>query len=218
MSDKDKDLTFIQCGPTRTATKIEGGKVLGLQVAFPLPVKLPPGFDLVLESLVNMVCETYEQANPYRSMWPSGHGGIPDERAIYTDDHENMFDMSVFHIQVSEKPADARTLQRRGYTLCDTLCPECSAQQFKPKVNECSESGYVTCPDKHLRESGEGQGTPIVKIHILCVGKPICGFSQALPAQWPPHNKWISFEDAQAKNECNCDLCKRVFRSMKNGQ
>lgn len=219
---KDKHIdrvTLIQCGPGKIATvpKIDDGKVRSIVVNFPKGVDLPPGFERVLQSLVGMVCDAYEKANPYRVMWPAGMGGQPNERAIHSDDFENMFDMSVFHIGVSERGASPRDLEDRGYTLCDTTCSKCGQQQFIPKVNELVEQGYVTCPDKHLVESGEGQGDPIVRVHILCAGKSLCGFSRLIPAEWPKHHKWISFEDTDAKKVCTCILCKKVYTKMKSG-
>lgn len=192
-------------------------KVQTIVVQFPMNVELPPGFERVLLSLVGMVCDAYEKANPYRTMWSSGIGGMPNEQAIHCDDHENMFDMSVFHIGVSERGADPKDLEHRGYTLCDTSCPECGQRQFLPKLYEQHETGYVTCPDKHLRESGEGQGVPIIKVHILSAGASLCMFTNKIPAEWPKHHKWVSFEDGSILSIATCEQCRRCFKKMKSG-
>lgn len=221
MADKEK-ITLMACGsgskPKSPETKETAGKIRSLQVDFPLGVRLPPGFEQTLASLVNMVCELYEQQNPYRSMWPFGQGGKPDQFAIHSDDFENMFDMSVYQIEVSEKPASETVLRQRGYTLCDTSCHECGETQFHPKMEEMLEPGYVTCANRHMRESGADQGIPIQRVHVLSAGFPLCMFTQDVPAKWPTHHQWVSFESPNASLTANCRPCLKVLRNMKFGQ
>lgn len=192
-------------------------KIQMIEVQFPKGVDFPPGFERALDGLVGMICEAYEKANPYRVMWPSGRGGRPNMMAIHTDDHENMFDSRVWHIGVSEREASPRDLQNRGYTLCETTCPECSLQQFLPKINELPEPGWVVCPNRHWHESGAGQGIPIETIHILSGGKPLCAFSILVPGEWPKDHKWTSFMSKDVLKEATCELCLRVYKKMKDG-
>lgn len=52
-------------------------KVRLIEIAFPVGVDLPPGFDRALSALVGMVCDKYQQDNPERVMWPASAGSRP---------------------------------------------------------------------------------------------------------------------------------------------
>lgn len=52
-------------------------EITKVEICFPIPVKLPEGWDRKLSELVDQVCLEYEIANPGRIMWPSGHGSKP---------------------------------------------------------------------------------------------------------------------------------------------
>lgn len=76
-------------------------KIQKIQVNFPVPVELPPGFEHTLVCLIDMVCGAYEVANPGRTMWPITVGtdvtvDCPDESKIGN---------AVFQIGVAERKA-----------------------------------------------------------------------------------------------------------------
>jgi hypothetical protein len=52
-------------------------------------------------------------------------------------------------------------------------------------------------------------------IHILKSGYPMCGFSLALPGDWPPGNTWVSFLDPDAAQESTCNDCKHELAACK---
>lgn len=64
-----------------------------------------------LDGLVDMVCEKYEEEHPDRVMWPAGHGG----KVLWREPEEPDFDMSVFAIEVSEREAYPKELERRAW-------------------------------------------------------------------------------------------------------
>ena len=82
-------------------------KVRKIIISFPLAVDLPPGFQYMLDGLLQMVTLAYERDNPMRTMWPSGHGSLP----LASDFSE--FDDSVYVVEVSEREANDRELSRR---------------------------------------------------------------------------------------------------------
>ncbi len=86
-------------------------KITQIEIIFPVPVELPPGFVQALDRLVNMVCENYEAANPTRSMWPAGQGAKP----IWNEPEEPTFDVSILHIEVAEREAHPKELRRRQH-------------------------------------------------------------------------------------------------------
>lgn len=219
---EDKDMTILLGGGKSKEPKepkikpLSDGKVQMIEVIFPMRVKFPPGFDRALDSLVSMITAAYEQENPYRSMWISGMGSRPNMMAIHSDDHENMFNDEVYHLEVSEHEASPRDLERRGYTLCDTTCPECSLQQFQPKINELPEPGWVVCPNMHWHESGVGQGVPIQHVHILNGGLALCLFTSYAPQAWPENHKFVPFMDKDVLKAASCRDCERVYKRMKD--
>jgi hypothetical protein len=76
-------------------------------VYFPVPVEFPPGFQQALDGLINMVTEAYERDHPTRTMWPSGCGSMP------LNPDCTQYDDSVYMIDVTEREANARELERR---------------------------------------------------------------------------------------------------------
>ena len=58
-------------------------KIQKIEIEFPLPVELPPGFTSALSEFINLVCEKYEAEHPTRVMWPAGHGAKPLLREPY---------------------------------------------------------------------------------------------------------------------------------------
>lgn len=84
-------------------------KLRAIEITFPVEVELPPGFERVLDALVDMVCEKYEAEHPDRTMWPAGIGGKP----IWRESEEPDFDMSVLAIDVAEREAFPKEIERR---------------------------------------------------------------------------------------------------------
>jgi len=86
-------------------------KVQKIEIEFPFLVELPPGFEQVLGTLVNLVCKKYEAENPDRVMWPAGHGSKP----IWREPEEPDFDDDIYHISVAEREAHKKEREyRRG--------------------------------------------------------------------------------------------------------
>ena len=71
-------------------------KVNKIEICFPCDVELPDGWERAMDSMVGMVCQKYQRANPDTVMWPAGHGSKP----IYNDSTEPCFDDSVYQIEV----------------------------------------------------------------------------------------------------------------------
>ena len=42
-------------------------------------------------------------------------------------------------------------------------------------------------------------------VHCLLYGRPLCGFSNTVPAEWAPGNVWAGLEDA---DKVTCRTCK----------
>jgi hypothetical protein len=42
-------------------------------------------------------------------------------------------------------------------------------------------------------------------VHVLVTGYPLCGFSNALPKDWPVDHRWVSTTDSK---DANCPGCK----------
>lgn len=85
-------------------------RVRKIEITFPFPVEFPEGFERALDGLIDMVCKKYERENPRRVMWPAGCGSKP----IWTNPHEPDFDDSIFCIDVAEREAHEKELQRRA--------------------------------------------------------------------------------------------------------
>lgn len=86
--------------------------VVQIVINFPTGVTFPGGFEQALDALVNMVCEKYEAEHPDRTMWPAGHGGGHSMFDLHDDAPH--FDMSVYQIDVAEREANERELERRS--------------------------------------------------------------------------------------------------------
>lgn len=86
-------------------------KLQKIEIAFPVGVNLPPGFERTLDALIGMVCEAYEEAHPDRVMWPAGQGSKP----IWREPAEPDFDDSVYFIEVAEREAYPKELERRAW-------------------------------------------------------------------------------------------------------
>lgn len=75
--------------------------VRNIEISFPVNVEPPEGWWRALDSLIEMVCEKYQQEHPDRVMWPASAGSKPLS-GLYTG-VEPMFDDSVYHIGVEER-------------------------------------------------------------------------------------------------------------------
>ena len=85
-------------------------KLRVIEIAFPVEVELPDGFESLLYAVVDLVCKKYEAANPLRVMWPAGYGHKP----LWREPEEPDFDPSVYFIDVAEREASERELARRA--------------------------------------------------------------------------------------------------------
>jgi hypothetical protein len=85
-------------------------KLQKIEISFPVAVELPPGWERALDALVDMVCERYEEAHPGRTMWPAGYGSKP----IWREPQEPEWDDSVYLIEVAEREAHPKELERRA--------------------------------------------------------------------------------------------------------
>lgn len=70
-----------------------------IEIVFGETVELSADHQHRLVSLINEICEAYEDSNPDRVMWPAGIGDKPS--GIWTD--ELSFDASVFQIDCCER-------------------------------------------------------------------------------------------------------------------
>lgn len=84
-------------------------KIFQIQINFPVGVDWPSGFEQTLDALVNMICEKYEDEYPTRKMWTSGHGA----KLLWREPLEPDSDDSIYCIDISEREATERELQRR---------------------------------------------------------------------------------------------------------
>lgn len=77
-----------------------------IEIDFPCDVEFPPGFERILDALVDMVCKKYESKNPTRIMWPSECGFKPIYIPLTKDEERDRgpeFDESIYHIGVCER-------------------------------------------------------------------------------------------------------------------
>ena len=51
-------------------------------------------------------------------------------------------------------------------------------------------------------------------VHILNYGHPLCGFSDTLPCDWPPGNKWVGLDE---KADANCADCLAAVEKRTTG-
>ena len=84
-------------------------KIQKIEIEFPFPVELPPGFPEFLGTTVSLICKKYEAENPDRVMWPSGHGSKP----IWREPEEPDFDDNIYHISCTEREAYPKERERR---------------------------------------------------------------------------------------------------------
>lgn len=80
-----------------------------IEINFPIEIELPPGWDQALDGLVTILCKSYEMQHPAQCMWAAGYGS----KLIWNEPHEPTFDHSIYTIEVVERPANKRELQRR---------------------------------------------------------------------------------------------------------
>ena len=45
---------------------------------------------------------------------------------------------------------------------------------------------------------------PVVDVHILQHGAPLCAFMTGFPADWPPGHKWVNLEES---SDATCVTC-----------
>lgn len=197
-------------------------KIKTIVISFKVPVDFPPGFEQALEGLVNMVCEAYEKQNPTRVMWPFGRGQMPT-REFFTQDWDaplkdgeprpKMFHADIFQIEVSEREAYDKDLEKRGYHLVPTNCSICGSRQFK---DVSMENPSQSCANGHRG----APGVPIQQIHILKHGRCLCGFGSgtngqpffAVPNAWPTHHKWVAFNEPHGPlDTATCKPCRREY-------
>ena len=90
-------------------------KISTIEIHFPVAVELPDGWEQALGSLIDMVCNKYENENPKRVMWVGGQGSRPKFNWMVVDDeHPQEFDNEVYSIQVVEREASERELERKA--------------------------------------------------------------------------------------------------------
>jgi hypothetical protein len=131
-----------------------------IEVNFPTPVTLPPGWDETFSSLVNMICEQYEADNPTRTMWPAGHGA----KVLWDEPREPGLDPEVYCIDVAEQEASERELQRRGKQAVK------ASRTTEPKPEEYVPDGPVSIEcvgGRHTACSGKLLPTGHPE-HLLC--------------------------------------------------
>jgi hypothetical protein len=92
-------------------------KIQKIEVVFPVPVEVPPGFSRLLEGVVGMVCEKYKAENPERSMWVFGVGSKP----LFQEPLEPKWDDSIYFIEVAEREADERTKELRRRQMASAI-------------------------------------------------------------------------------------------------
>jgi hypothetical protein len=71
-------------------------KTRKIEINFPVPVELPPGFEQALDGLIHLVTERYRCDFPNRTMWPAGHGCKPNPG--YTS-----FEQDIYVVDVVER-------------------------------------------------------------------------------------------------------------------
>ena len=56
--------------------------------------------------------------------------------------------------------------------------------------------------------------TKKIVVHVLDQGRPLCGFSEDSPKDWPSGNFWVSLYEA--KERPNCPECIKREEELKN--
>ncbi len=54
------------------------------------------------------------------------------------------------------------------------------------------------------RDVGEIAEAATKSVHVLHHGRPLCGFSETLPGEWPPGTHWVSIEE---HGRATCPSC-----------
>lgn len=73
-------------------------KIKQIQIRFPMPIELPDGFDLVLDTLLNIVCAKYERENLNKSMFIF----TKNIKLMSHRSKEAEFDNLVYYIDIAE--------------------------------------------------------------------------------------------------------------------
>lgn len=95
--DKDKDK--VMQGITR------------VEINFPEPVQLPPGFDHIITAVVGAICADWEINHPGYVMWPAGIGA----KAIWNKLEEPTFNRDVYCIDcVAREESDGEKAEREA--------------------------------------------------------------------------------------------------------
>ena len=85
-------------------------KIIRIEINFPVPVELPPGFDRALDGLTFLITEKYKLDNPDRTMWPAGQGG----KIMWNEPSEPDVDIRVYSIDVAEREKTDKEKQREA--------------------------------------------------------------------------------------------------------
>jgi hypothetical protein len=83
--------------------KMERRKISKIEVSFPVPVIMPAKSHQKIADCIDNICKLYEIQNPTRVMWPFGFGSKPKYIWEAIDDGEQVYDDSVFYIEVAER-------------------------------------------------------------------------------------------------------------------
>jgi hypothetical protein len=70
-----------------------------IEISFPVPVSVPPGFYPALTALIDMVCKRYDDINLDRTMWCAEQGYSP----IWRDGDISSFDSTTYVIRCAER-------------------------------------------------------------------------------------------------------------------
>jgi hypothetical protein len=125
-------------------------KIRRIEIDFPVPVELPPGWEQALDGLLCIVTKHYEQQRPYRRMWPAGHGAKP-LNADYTE-----FDHEVYGVDICERQALEHELLRRGIlAFCSCGHPPSHHQS----ADSLSLRGCRSCACEAYTNEHETKGT-----------------------------------------------------------
>jgi hypothetical protein len=84
-------------------------KIHHIEINFPVPIEMPPGFEQALVGLVEIITKQYEKENPDRIMWPAGSGN----KILWREPQEPDMDPDVYCIDVAEREKSEKE-KRRG--------------------------------------------------------------------------------------------------------
>lgn len=132
-------------------------KIRAIEITFAAPVPWVEGVDRLLQDIADMFCKAYEQENPDRTMWPAGIGSRPNMFAIFSDDHENMFNPEVYSIDCQEREASITDLKNRHHRPQDWR--EDIRYVNRPMTDTSGRTSRILDPDVHVLECGScGEG------------------------------------------------------------